>query len=132
MTTEKKLALLRYLYLNDKTQQFLCNDLFQELINIVPKNKCICKDNISPETRQTNYSSVFSAINEFFNHNPDYRSVVCSLFSHYDQSELETHLLTGFVFYIALTSPEYLDIDIFKDKKSICYSDGPSIADIII
>jgi len=129
MTKEQKMSLLKFLYLNDQTQTFLCNDLFQEFMSIIPKTKCICSDNIIYETRRNNFDNALNSIHNFLIDNKDYRVMVEKFFSGYEQKFLEAHLLMGYVFYIALT--ENKDMDIFKDKRSICYTEGPSIVDII-
>ena len=81
------------------------------------------------KTRRENHTNALLSIHEFLANNPDYYSMVKSMFSHYEDRELEAHLLMGYVFYLALIDNS--DIDIFKNKKSICYTDGPSIVDII-
>ena len=129
MTKEQKMNLLKFLYLNDQTQTFLCNDLFQEFVNIIPKTQCICSDNMVSETRRNNFDNALNSIHNFLIDNEDYRVIVEKFFSGCEQKFLESHLLMGYVFYIALT--ENKDMDIFKDKSSICYTEGPSILDII-
>ena len=129
MTKEQKMNLLKFLYLNDQTQTFLCNDLFQEFMNIIPKTNCISEDNFDTDIRRNNYDDAINSIHNFLIDNKDYRVMVEKYFSGYEQDFLESHLLMGYVFYIALT--ENKDIDIFKDKSSICYTEGPSIVDII-
>lgn len=129
MTKEQKMNLLRFLYSNEQTQSFLCNDLFQEFMEIIPKTNCICSANQILKTRRENHTNAVLSIHEFLANNPDYYSIVKSMFSHYEDRELEAHLLMGYVFYLALVNNS--DIDIFKNKKSICYTDGPSIVDII-
>ena len=129
MTTEQKMSLLKFLYLNDQTQTFLCNDLFQEFLSIIPKTKCICSDNIVSTTRRNNYDEALNSIHNFLRDNKDYKVMLEKAFSGYEQKFLEAHLLMGYVFYIALT--ENKDIDIFKDKSSICYTEGPSLYDVI-
>ena len=129
MTKEQKMNLLKFLYLNDQTQTFLCNDLFQEFVNIIPKTQCICSDKMVSETRRNNFDNALNSIHNFLIDNEDYRVIVEKFFSGYEQKFLESHLLMGYVFYIALT--ENKDMDIFKDKSSICYTEGPSILDII-
>ena len=105
MTKEQKINLLKFLYLNDQTQTFLCNDLFQEFMSIIPKTNCISEDNFDTDIRRNNYDDAINSIHNFLIDNKDYKVMV------------------------ALT--ENKDIDIFKDKNSICYTEGPSILDII-
>lgn len=127
MTQEQKVKLLKFLYSNEQT--FLCNDLFQELLNIVPKTKCICSRNIVDKIRYDNYIEVFSFIKQFLDSNLDYKSILLKIFSSYEEQELIKHLIVGYVFYLAMLDNK--DLDIFKDKRSICYTEGPSIVDIL-
>ena len=129
MTKEQKMNLLKFLYLNDQTQTFLCNDLFHEFLSIIPKTKCICEDNADSTIRRNNYDDALNSIHNFLIDNADYRKVIENAFSGYGQDFLEAHLLMGYVFYVALI--ENKDIDIFKDKSSLCYTEGPSLVDII-
>ncbi|MBQ7351721.1 MAG: hypothetical protein IJW59_02495 [Clostridia bacterium] len=129
MTKEEKMSLLKFLYLNEETQTFLCNDLFQEFMSIIPKTKCICIDNIGPATRQNNFNEALVSVHNFLIKNNGYKVMIEKAFSGYEQKFLEAHLLMGYVFYIALT--ENKDIDIFNDKSSIFYTEGPSVLDMI-
>ena len=80
MTKEQKMNLLKFLYLNDQTQTFLCNDLFVEFMNIIPKTKCICSDNVVSTTRRNNYDDALNSIHNFLIDSKDYRLMVEKLF----------------------------------------------------
>lgn len=129
MTKEQKMTLLKFFYINEQTQTFLCNDLFVEFMNIIPKTKCICSDNINTSIRRKNHNEALLSIHQFLANNKDYNEIVTKAFSGYEERFLEAHLLMGYVFYIGLM--EKPDFDIFEDKLSLCYTDGPSILDII-
>ena len=132
MNQQQKTELLKLLYKNQETQEFLCNDLFQEFMNIIPKTKCICSDNIVHETRQINRNESIDSIVNFINSNQAYNDMLNTLYQGYDKSDLVEELLNGYVFFIAQVEPKYKDIDIFKDKKSVCYTSGPSIVDFLL
>lgn len=132
MNQQQKMELLRYLYKDAETQKFLCNDLFQEFMNTIPKTKCICSENIVHETRHINRQFVTQSIGEFIQNNKAYKEMLNTLYQDYEESDLIEHLLMGYVFFIAQTEATAKEIDIFKDKKSICYTEGPSIADFIL
>lgn len=129
MTTEQKTALVDYLYINKKTQAFLCNDLFQEFKNIISDSLCISELNLDYETRKNNYSCVKMLIQLFFKNNPNYRKITKKLFDNFTENKLVEHLIIGYVFFLAIIDNK--DIDIFKDEKSICYTKAPALYDII-
>ena len=129
MTTEQKTALADYLYLNKKTQAFLCNDLFQEFKNIISDNLCISELNLDYEIRKNNYSCVKMLIQLFFENNPNYREITKNLFNNFTENKLVEHLIIGYVFFLAIVDNK--DIDIFKDEKSICYTKAPALYDVI-
>ncbi len=65
MTKEQKMTLLKFLYLNEETRTFLCNDLFQEFMQIIPKAKCICSKNVNCKTRRNNFNEALASIHRF-------------------------------------------------------------------
>lgn len=129
MTREEKAKLLQFFYVNEQTQTFLCNDLYQEFKSFIPIETCISIENRNTAIRRNRYDNALLSIHNFFANNKDYKIIIEKLFSGYEERFLEAHLLMGYVFYIALT--ERKDFDIFNDKLSLCYCDGPSILDII-
>ena len=131
MTKEEKIALIKFLYLNDETRDFLCNDLFQEFKNIIPKTMCLSNENLNDDMRAYNHSCVKLLIQVFFNENINYKELTKKLFSHYTENRLIEHLILGYVFFIANINNKE-DIDIFKDKKSICYSEAPPLYNLIL
>lgn len=130
MTQEQKITLVDYLYLNKETQSFLCNDLFQELKHTIPETLCISEKNINDEIRINNYSCVKMLILIFFQKNPDYKDITKKLFANFTEKKLIEHLILGYVFFLTIIDKN--NIDIFKDKKSICYTKAPALYDIII
>ena len=127
MTKDQKASLLKYLYINDDIRIFLCNDLFQELMNYLPYNKCIGIENCNSEIREKNHAEVIETINNFLINNKDYDDIIKKIFSHYKREDMMNHLLLGYVFFISIEK----DIDIFRDKQSICYTEGPLLFDLI-
>ena len=127
MTKTEKVSLLKYLYINDDVMTFLCNDLFQELMNYISYDKCVCRENVNSSIREKNYSEAIETIRNFLTHNKDYDDITKKIFSHYKREDIEIHLLLGFVFFISIEK----DIDIFRDEQSICFTEGPILFDLI-
>lgn len=127
MNIEEKQKLLQLLYPNDEIRDFLINDLYQELINIIPKSLCISSKNLVNSTREKNLQKVKMYINDFFKDNESYIQTINDLFS-VKYNEMIEDVIIGFCFYLSQTKNN--DIHIFKDKRSICFSEV-SIIDIL-
>ena len=130
MTKEEKIAVMNYLYINNETKQFLCNDLFQEFLSIIPENICISEENKDDKKREQNYSCVKMLIYLFFENNLEYKKITTKLLSNFTYEKMVEHLIIGYVFYLA--NIDNKNIDIFKDKKSICFSEAPPLYQIIL
>ena len=61
----KMLEFMKYLYPTDEIRNFMCNDLYQELNEIIPKTKCFCSDTVVAKTREENYMFVKTHIVNF-------------------------------------------------------------------
>lgn len=131
MDYKQKLMLMKYLNLDGEVGKFLCGDLFQELHEIIPLDKCFSKENLDPAIRLQNKSELLDIIKQFLKGNKQYRDMVSMYFESYKDIDVYEHLLMGYVFYFSLTNEKYKEIDIFKNAISVLYSNAPSIADII-
>lgn len=102
---------------------FMCNDLYQELLEIIPRNICISSKNVSSKVRKENLQLARKVINSFIHNNPNYKAV---LYEYYKTPNIDfviSQILIGLVFYIANTTDRYARLDIFNDKKSICHNE---------
>lgn len=126
MTNERKEKLLKHLYPIQEIREFMCNDLYQELLQVISKSTCISSKNIVEKVRKQNYEIVKSQIKQFLSNNIIYLNKIKSFGFKINLEDI----ITGLVFYISLIDENYTNIDIFKYKKSICYS-SISIVDIM-
>ena len=131
MKQQQKMKLLSILFGNDSARQFLCKDFFQELSNLIPISKCINNENIVSGIRNKNYDDVLSTLSQFLKDNLEYKKMIKDLLSITEDNELEKHLLMSYVFYCCLTDSTNKNIDIFKDKRSICYTEAPPLYDLL-
>lgn len=127
----KMLEFIKYLYPTDEIRNFMCNDLYQELNEIIPKTKCFCSNNIVSKTREENYMFVKTHIVNFILSNENYKQELNKLYKDREFDDLINDIIIGYVFFIVNTDDKNRGEDIFKNKKSICYSVAPSILDIL-
>lgn len=127
----KMLEFIKYLYPTDEIRNFMCNDLYQELNEIIPKTKCFCSNNIVSKTREENYMFVKTHIVNFILTNENYKNELNKLYKDREFDDLINDIIIGYVFFTVNTDDKNRGEDIFKNKKSICYSVAPSILDIL-
>lgn len=127
----KMLEFIKYLYPTDEIRNFMCNDVYQELNEIIPKTKCFCSDNIVSKTREENYMFVKTHIVNFILSNDNYKNELNKLYKDREFDDLINDIIIGYVFFTVNTDDKNRGEDIFKNKKSICYSVAPSILDIL-
>ena len=128
---DKMINFLRYLYPTDEIRNFMCNDLYQELSNEIPYTKCFSSENIVNKNREDNLSFVKDKILGLVNNNQNYKQELSHLYKGKAMEDLLEDILIGYVFYIVNTNEKNRGEDIFKNKKSVCYSSGPTILDLL-
>lgn len=120
MEGSRRQKLVEYLYPTKSLMNFMCNDVYQELLKIIPANLCISSQNISTKTRNVNFELVKNAILNFILDNDDYRNLLFEHYKHNRISIIVHDVLIGLVLYVATINERYWRLDIFRDKKSIC------------
>lgn len=130
MNNERKEKLLKYLFPTEEIRKFVCNDLFMELSEIIKTTDCISSKNIKKEVRQQNKEKVEKQIKDFIKENPMYEKMLTELYHQKDINQIYDDILVGYTFFLASTYGRIGEMDIFKDKKSICYA-PISIIDIL-
>lgn len=119
----EKQKLVRYLYPTKQIRELMCNDIYQELLEVIPMENCISEDNVDDRTRENNLSEVRGVIKGFVLGNSVYKQI---LFDYYKIDNLEWivgDILIGFVLYISTLSEGFENIDILSDKRSILYGE---------
>lgn len=128
---EKMLKFIKFLYPTDEIRNFMCNDLYQELNEIIPKTKCFCSDNIVSKSREANFLFVKTNVVNFVLNNPNYKQELAKLYKGRDFDDLINDIIIGYVFFVVNTDDKNKGEDIFKNKKSICYSVAPNIWEML-
>ncbi|MBQ7798023.1 MAG: hypothetical protein IJ371_02765 [Clostridia bacterium] len=77
-----KQKLVRYLYPTKEIRGLMCNDIYQELLEIIPLEACISKDNLNKNVREENLEFVSGAIKGFLVFNKSYQQVVFEYYKH--------------------------------------------------
>ena len=127
----KMMKFLKYLYPTDEIRDFMCNDLYQELNEVIPNIKCFCSDNVVKSVREENRKFVKTNIVNFIENNPVYKQEIEKLYKSKVISNIVDDIFTGYVLYVVNTSEKNKGENIFTNKKSICYSEGPNLLDIL-
>lgn len=122
MERERKEKLLKYLFPTEQIRKFLCDDVYEELTFLIPKNLCISTNNLKVATRKENLEKVTSLVREFLKENPDYTKLLIEYYGYDDIIRIVNDIVIGYVYYLTNCYGNYFHIDIFKDKRSICYS----------
>ena len=136
MDKESKQKLLKYFFPTEEIRKVMCNDLFVELDELFLNKICIFEENKSRRKRKEHYKLTFEIILDFFIHNRDYSKKVTLIYGDQTASLNENveniinSVIMRYVFYLTGTNSKWQNIDIFKDKRSICYS-HISLADIL-
>lgn len=119
-----KQRLVKYLYPTKQIMGLMCNDIYQQLLEIIPLESCISKDNINNTTREKNLEFVQGAIKGFVLGNIDYQKILFEYYHHNNLDWIVHDILIGFTLYISTLSEEFDNINIFNSKKSILYGES--------
>ena len=120
MNLERKQKLISYLYPTVEIMDFMCNDVYQELKEVIPLQCCISYKNNVSIVRTENLKFVKQKINTLIE-NDVYKKILFELYKSNNLNKISNDVLIGFVFYVSNIKRRYNNIDIFRDKKSICY-----------
>ncbi len=129
MAYKKVEELMGLVYPTDSAREFLCNDFFQELLEIIPQSLCINSFNTVKKVRLKNLTIVKRKITGFLLQHTQYQEEIMRI---YRCEKIDKYIINrfvvGYVFFIAKTTEKFKDIDIIKDKRSICYYDIDMLA----
>ena len=121
---ENSFNILLYYFPNKEVLDFMVNDLFEELKDLISIDLIYSEENKKDSVRTQNRNKVEDIIVNFFNKNPDYISEFKKLYQR-DFIELIDNIIESFTFSVLLDEKKT-----YKDKKSISYTTNPSPFDI--
>lgn len=120
---ENKQKLVRYLYPTKEIRGLMCNNIYQELLEIIPIECCISEDNLNSIIRDKNLEFVRGAIKGFLLGNIGYQKILFEYYKHSNLDWIVRDILIGLVLYTSTLSDEFKNIDIFNSKQSIVYGE---------
>ena len=121
---EKLMSILLYYFPSKEVLDFMLNDLFEELKELVSIDLIYSEENKQDSTRTKNRNNVEDIIVQFFNENPVYIQEFKKLYQR-DFIEVIDNIIESFTFSVLLDEKKT-----YKDKKSISYTINPSPFDI--
>lgn len=121
---ENLMGVLLYYFPSKEVLDFMLNDLFVELKELVSTDLIYSEDNKKDSVRTQNRNKVEDIIVSFFNENPVY---VKEFKKFYQRDFIEgiDNIIESFTFSVLLDEKKT-----YKDKKSIAYTTNPSPFDI--
>lgn len=111
--------LLDCLFPNPKARKFSCNGLFEEIK--IPFSICYSNRNKKEEVRKENYKIIERTIRDFLKEEDKYNTVLLVLYDSNNVDEIIEDLVKGYVFFRIITSKRYKSVDIFNDRKCVCF-----------
>lgn len=123
MTKKEKDKIREYLYPTFEEEDFLVNVIYQDLKEIIPQNICICSKNLTSKIRKSHYNEVYDYIYDYLHQHQKYCDYLMSEYPLDMDEDLIDDLIINFVFCLSQENAIYKDIHIFKNRKSICFTD---------
>ena len=122
MINKKDNKLLSLLFPTPEIREFFCNDLFVEINNQISTSLFISSYNKINKVRSTNFEMIKLKIENILKNNLDYLDKIKRLFFCNDMENLLDEIIAAYVFYISMTNKKFAGVDVFNDKRSICYN----------
>ena len=121
---EKLLNVLMYYFPNEKSLDFMVNDLFVELKDLISIDMIYSEENKKDSVRTQNRNKVEDIIIKFFDENPVYINEFKNLYKRDFVEEID-NIIDSFVFSVLLDEKKT-----YKDKQSVAYTTNPTPFDI--
>ena len=118
---KEKQKIVKYLYPTKELRGLMCNDVYQELLEMIDVESCISDDNLDDLVREQNLGFVRGVIKGFVATNKAYQQILFKHYKHQNIDSIVYDILIGLVLYISSIIDEFSEVDILKDRRSICY-----------
>ena len=70
MNAERKRKVIEYLYPSTQAIDFMFDDFYLELLEILPKNTCFSTNNKNKKIREKNLTTALKVVDKFLEENP--------------------------------------------------------------
>ncbi len=127
-----KTKVKEYLYPTIETEKLL-KEINEDVYKLIDTEIFINEKNINQEYRKKNYRKLYNLLEEYFNQNYNLYDKLLSVYNVKNVyiEEIITDVIYNLVFDYSQRQEQFKNMNIFKNKKSICYDEKPTLYDIL-
>lgn len=127
-----KTKVKEYLYPTIETEKLL-KEINEDVYKLIDTEILINEKNINKEHRKKNYRKLYNLLEEYFNQNYNLYDKLLSVYNVNNVyiEEIITDVIYNLVFDYSQKQEQFKNMNIFKNKKSICYDEKPTLYDIL-
>ena len=127
-----KTKVKEYLYPTIETEKLL-KEINEDVYKLIDTEILINEKNINKEHRKKNYRKLYNLLEEYFNQNYNLYDKLLSVYNVKNVyiEEIITDVIYNLVFDYSQRQEQFKNMNIFKNKKSICYDEKPTLYDIL-
>ena len=127
-----KTKVKEYLYPTIETEKLL-KEINEDVYKLIDTEILINEKNINKEHRKKNYRKLYNLLEEYFNQNYNLYDKLLSVYNVNNVyiEEIITDVIYNLVFDYSQRQEQFKNMNIFKNKKSICYDEKPTLYDIL-
>ena len=127
-----KTKVKEYLYPTIETEKLL-KEINEDVYKLIDTEIFINEKNINQEYRKKNYRKLYNLLEEYFNQNYNLYDKLLSVYNVKNVyiEEIITDVIYNLVFDYSQKQEQFKNMNIFKNKKSICYDEKPTLYDIL-
>ena len=127
-----KTKVKEYLYQTIETEKLL-KEINEDIYKLIDAEILINEKNINQEYRKKNYRKLYNLLEKYFNQNYNLYDKLLSIYNVNNVyiEEIITDVIYNLVFDYSQRQEQFKNMNIFKNKKSICYDEKPTLYDIL-
>ena len=127
-----KTKVKEYLYPTIETEKLL-KEINEDIYKLIDAEILINEKNINKEHRKKNYRKLYNLLEEYFNQNYNLYDKLLSVYNVNNVyiEEIITDVIYNLVFDYSQRQEQFKNMNIFKNKKYICYDEEPTLYDIL-
>lgn len=127
-----KTKVKEYLYPSIETEKIL-KQINEDIYKLIDTKILISENNKNQEYRKKNYRKLYNLLEKYFNQNYNLYDKLLTIYNANDffTEEVIKEVIYNLVFVYSQTQEQFKNINIFKNRKSICYEKVSYIYDTI-